>query len=149
MEDWKKDLSDFFNATKEKKHQNELKLKQKTAEVASFYSSKAVPALEELKAELEKHGRQVTIHTSKEYPSITVKFEGAEEYSYAIKVRVSPDRAVPYPETRFTDKKDGRTYTSEGVMRSGLQDYDVSDICKDDIIRNFLVEYKLHVSGII
>jgi len=145
MKDWEKDLSHFFEKRESKKQHNEEKVKQKKSEVESFYSLKVVPAFEELKNELEKHGREVSVYASKEHASIAVKFEGVEEYHYAIKVRIFPNRAFPYPETHFTSKKDGKSYKSEGFIRSGSQDYDIADISKEEIIHNFLEGYKLHV----
>ena len=125
--------------------QDDTKPEQKKSEVESFYSVKVVPAFEELRSELEKHGREVSIHAGKEYASIAVKFKGVEEYSYTIKVRISPDRAFPYPESQIATRRDGKSHhMSGGFIRSGLQEYDVSDISKEEIIQDFLRGYELH-----
>lgn len=114
-------------------------------EVKDFYTSKVIPAFEELKTELEKKGREVNLDANKESTSIEVKFEGEEEFHYAIKVRIYPDHAVPYPEIHYTDRNSGRRYSSKGSMRSGTQNYDISDISKEEIIQHFLEKYKSHL----
>lgn len=142
MKDWKKDLSDIFNKIGEEKQDKEKRIKEKKSEVESFYSLKVSPTFEELKTELEKHGRRVEVYSTEEYASITVEFEGIEECSYAIKVRVSPDSAFPYTEYRYTNKKDGKVYEStQGFIRGGSQDYNISDISKEEIREHFLFVY--------
>jgi len=142
MKDWKKDLNNFFNKTEEKEQDKEKRIKEKKSEVESFYSLKVIPIFEELKIELEKHGRRVEVYSTEGYASITVEFEGIEECSYAIKVRVSPDCAFPYPEYSYTNKKDGKVYEStQGFIRGGSQDYNISDISKEEIREHFLFIY--------
>jgi len=142
MKDWKKDLNNFFNKTEEKEQDKEKRIKEKKSEVESFYSLKVIPIFEELKIELEKHGRRVEVYSTEGHASITVEFEGIEECSYAIKVRVSPDRAFPYPEYSHTNKKDGKMYKSTHIfIRDGSQDYNISDISKEEIRKHFLFVY--------
>ncbi|GAH45528.1 unnamed protein product, partial [marine sediment metagenome] len=142
MKDWKKDLSDIFNKIEEEKQDKEKRIKEKKSEVESFYLLKVTLAFEELKTELEKHGRRVEVYSTEEYASITVEFKGIEECSYAIKVRVSPDRAFPYREHRYTNKKDGKVYEStHGFIRGGSQGYNISDISKEEIRQDFLFLY--------
>lgn len=154
MEDWKNDLGDMFKNIEEKGRKDEENVKKREAEAEKFFTSIVIPAFEELKNELEKHGREVSTPTG--YKSVysqvgaimSVKFEGVEEYVYGIGVKISPRCAFPYSERWFTSKEDGKKYKGEGVIRSGVQDYDVSDISKEDIIRDFLSGYKLHVGGV-
>ncbi len=142
MSQWKTDLANIFqNAEKEQKTTEE-KQSVTNSEVAEFYSTVVKPAFEELQTELQTHGRQVTVSVSKGHASIVVNHEGDKECDYSIKVRTSPGHAFPYPETRFTDPSDGKSYRSEGHFRSGSQDYTTKDITKEEVIKHFLADYR-------
>ena len=142
MEDWKKDLDDLFRTTQEEAQKKKRGKEEDKSEAIKFYESIVIPAFTELKSELERHGRKVKIYKeSGEYASISIIHEGNEEYNYALKVR----NLRPIPETEFTDIRIGKRFKSEGSMRSGSQDYIITDISKDEIIRHFLCGYKDHV----
>jgi hypothetical protein len=144
MEDWKKDLKDLFESKKEKKQEFVEQIGQQKQRVEIFYSSIVGPAFEELKTELEKHGRKVTVSKGKEHASINVSLEGMDEYQLNINVRIYPTVVHPYPTDIFVDKN-GKRYKGEGFLRSGSQDYDISDISKEEVIKYFLYHYKDHI----
>jgi hypothetical protein len=97
----------------------------------------------ELKEELEKHGRRVNVYEGLgDNPSISVTYKGNDELEYSIKI----SRGLrPIPEIHFTDMRNGKRYKSEGYIRSGGQDYTIADISKNEIIKDFLNQYKDHV----
>ena len=139
MADWKSDLSDFFSKQQHKAEADELKQKETRSDVKNYLATEVAPALEELKSELEKHGRQVSIETSSESATIVVSFGGHEEFGLTVKT--SGSRV--YPETSFREQTDGKMYRSEGSFRKGP---DILNVKKDDIIAYFIEQYQKGVS---
>jgi hypothetical protein len=144
MSEWKSDLASLFSEKEENKN-NEEKLKITRAGVTKFYSEVVIPAFEELKIELEKYHREVKLYTGEVYASIIVGHQGETEANYSIRVRIIPGRAFPFPETIFIEPSDGKSYRVEGFLRTGSQDYDITQINKDEIIQDFLSNYKMHL----
>lgn len=136
MDAWKKDLREFFKAQDAGKKEEKRDDKTKP-QVAKFYSSKVKRAFKQLKKELKSHGRDVESSVGEDSASIEVRFEGRLELDYRIKVR----DLRPFPETHYLDKN-GHGISAEGSFQRGVQGPDILDITEDDIIRNFLVEYK-------
>jgi len=143
MNDWKKILASFFEKQKEEKGEKEEKRSQEKLRVEKFYSTIVNPAFEELKSELKKHGREVEAYTERrDFASIVVQFEGEEELDYSIEVMLYPGLAFPRPVIHYTEWTSSRRLRAEGFLRKGIQDYDISDITKEEIIEHFLNEYK-------
>jgi hypothetical protein len=147
MKNWKEILANFFEKQKEEKEEKEEKHSREKLRVEKFYSTIVNPAFEELKSELKKHGREVDVYTERrDFASIIVQFEGEEELDYSIEVMLYPGLAFPRPVIHYTEWASSRRLRIEGLLRRGIQDYDISDITKDEIIEHFLNEYK-NLSG--
>jgi len=143
MEDWKKILASFLEKQKEEKGEKEEKRSHEKLRVEKFYATIVNPAFEELKSEFKKYGREVEVYTERrDFASIIVYFEGEEELDYSIEVMLSPGLAFPRPVIHYTEWASSRRLRAEGFLRKGIQDYDVSDITKEEIIEHFLNEYK-------
>jgi hypothetical protein len=143
VKDWKKILDSFFEKQKEEKGEKEVKRSQEKLRVEKFYAKIVNPAFEELKSEFKKHGREVEVYTERrDFASIIVDFEGEEELDYSIEVILSPGLAFPRPVIHYTEWASSRRLRAEGFLRKGIQDYDISDITKKEIIEHFLNEYK-------
>lgn len=54
-----------------------------------------------------------------------------------------PDKVFPYPLLYFSE--DGHRFKGEGHFRSGLQDYSINDISKEEIIQHLSSEYTSHL----
>lgn len=148
MKDWKQELDSFFDAQEKKQMQDDTQRAGHEAEAAQFITGVVEPAFGEVKAELEKRGRTVTVSSDARYmyrASISVEYEGREELDYTIEVRVNSRGAFATPVIRFTEK--GQRYKGEGFFRSGAQDYTASDITKDEVIANVIHEYKMHATA--
>jgi len=145
MSDWKSDLASIYSEKEENNNNDEGKLKITRAEVAKFYSEIVIPAFEELKIELEKYQREVKIYSGEVYASIIVNHKEETEANYSIRVRIVPGRVFPYPETIFIEPSDYKSYRTDGSLRIGSQEYDISQINKDEIIQDFLSNYKMHL----
>jgi len=143
MKNWKNKLSSFFEKQKEQKEEKEEKYSHEKLRVEKFYSTIVHPAFEELKSELKKHGREVDVYTERrDFASIIVQFKGEEELDYSIEVMLYPGLAFPRPVIHYTEWASSRRLRVEGLLRTGIQNYDISDITGDEIIEHFLNEYK-------
>jgi len=146
MENWKIILANFFDKQKEEKVGKEVKRSQEKLRVEKFYSTIVNPAFNELRSELKKHRREVEVYTERtDFASIIVNFEAEEELDYSIEVMISPGRVFPRPVIHYTEWASSRRLRVEGLLRKGNQDYDISDITKEEIIEHFLNEYKNYI----
>ena len=106
----------------------------------AIFVARSYSCLEELRSELEKHGREVAVYKGAEFASIRVTFQDSLEFEYRVKtigLRV-------YPETLFKEKRGKQTYKSEGSYSAGQNTF--QDITKAVIINHFLEDYKRQVS---
>lgn len=142
MADWKSDLGSFFEQ-REPSHQEATgKVDENLVKAKQFIATVVVPAFEELKHELEKYGESIKTYGGSESASIYVIRDGDELLRYTIMVRGQ----IPHPETRYRDRKSGRHWISEGVFKPGLQGSTIDQFSKEEVIHNFLEEYKHHVT---
>jgi hypothetical protein len=137
MSDWRNDLSSFLKDTETKR-----RTKAEGSEAARFIAETAAPALEELRTELEKHGREATVRETDSSATIIVYLDGDEEITYRVQFRSYPDRVIPYAEIRVRERKGLRLVSFESMFRSGKPDYRMADISREEIIRHFLDHYR-------
>lgn len=143
MENWKKILATILKKQKEDRRDKEIKHSHEKLRVEKFYSTIVNPAFKELKSELKRYGRDVDVYTERpDFASIIVNYEGEEELDYSIEVMISPDRVFPRPVIHYTEWASSRRLRVQGLLRKGRQDYDISEISKEEIIEHFLDEYK-------
>lgn len=140
MSEWRKNLGNFFEES------SEAELEEKKSEVEIFIAEVAIPAFEEIAMELQGHGRNITIRESGSSASILVQKNGEEEMSYSIQGRTFPTGTLPYAEIRYRERGGRRLITVESVVRSGSQDYQITDITKDEVIEHFIKEYTTKVT---
>ena len=139
MVDWRDSLTSFLNKAEQDKQIKE------TSELARFIAGVAVPAFHELAAELERHGRKVTIREAEESAAIIVLYNGEEEIMYRVHGRMFPNGVLPYAEVRLRERKGLKFVRVEGMLRSGSPDYAMNDVTGDEIVRNFLQHYTSRV----
>ena len=139
MADWRESLDGFFEKAEQGKKEEEI------SPFGRFISEVAVPAFSELASELEKHGRTVTVRTAAESAAIIVHCKGEEEITYRIQSRTFPNGVLPYADVRFRERKGLRLIRTESMFRSGVPDYRLEDIAKEEIISNFLDHYTRRV----
>jgi hypothetical protein len=147
MADWHGELESFFQEKEQKQKDLAQKLTNTHGEVSTFFDNVVVPAFEELKSELEKYGREVKIILMNESAFISISHKGDTELDYTLAVAIGTRGAFPYPETRFLNRRDGKTYHAKGRLRDGSQDYTIESITKQEIIRHVLTEYKNHAKS--
>lgn len=106
-----------------------------------FVSETVMPAFQDLKEELQRHGRAVSIRFSPHAPAMSVVFNGQEEIAFRVEARTFPDRELPYATVRMRERNGLKLSTVESMLRSGAPDYRLEDITRDELIRCFLQHY--------
>jgi hypothetical protein len=145
LSDWKRDLDEFLKQDTEKRGSDADAIAMRKAETKEFLKSVVAPAFSDLKAELEKHGRKVTVHIGEDSANITIQNSDKEELDFSLRVKISPSIALPSTYERFDDRQSGKRMFSEGFMRSGTQDYGIADIIKEEIITYVYNKFKERV----
>jgi hypothetical protein len=139
MTDWRASLDQFFAKYEKPKEPREQ------AEFTKFLGEVVAPAFQQLREEMEKHGREVMTRKADASITIFILAGGEEELMYRIRGRQFPSGFLPYAEVRFTERKGLRKLTAESMFRSGTPTYKLQEITQDDIIRNFLDNYTRRV----
>ena len=139
MADWRNSLNSFFEETDKSDQDN------KKTPFDRFISDVAVPAFEELRKELEQHGRRVTIRESASSAVVTVFDGGKEEIMYRLQERTFPERTLPYAQVRMRERGGLKLVTVEAMLRSGAPDYKTEDITVEEVINSILHHYMSRV----
>ncbi len=109
--------------------------------MSNFVQNVAMVAFSELREEIEKSGRDVTIRHSESTATIIVYHSGEEEITYRIQSRTFPNGVLPYADIRFKERKGLKLIRAESMFRSGDPDYRLEDVTKEEVIENFLKHY--------
>ena len=139
MTDWRDELRGFLD------HGREDGGKETDTEMERFMAEVAAPAFEELRNEMSRYGREVTIRNSGSSASLAVYLGGDEELTYRIQGRMFPNGMLPYVEVRYRERKGLKLVRAESMIRSGPADYALMDITSEEIIRDFLGHYTRRV----
>ncbi len=133
--DWRENLGSMLNKAEVDK------VEAQGSDFSRFIEDVALPAFEELSAELEKYGRTVTVRSSASTATFMVMMGGEEEISYRLQGRTFPNGILPFAEVRFRERKGLRIIKVESMLRSGSPDYLLSDVTGGEIIGNFMEHY--------
>jgi hypothetical protein len=143
--DWKRSLDDFF-ATQMQIGEGISRLRQ-DAEAAVFLTMTVLPAFEEVKAELLRHGKQVEVHGAERWASLCVRGPGGEELTYELEVMGGPGQFFLRLETHYFN---GATRVRvPGCLRGGTQNYPLSSVTRDELIRHVVRAYTAHAPRIL
>ncbi|MDA0990509.1 MAG: hypothetical protein O3A51_07140 [Verrucomicrobia bacterium] len=139
--DWRADLGSFLNKSEGKR------IEPAGSELARFITDVVLPAFQDVADELERYGRTVVRrHTASS--AVLIASNGTEEeLTYRVQGRTFPNGVLPYAEVRFRERKGLRLIRVESMFRSGVPNYRMVDITKDEIIRDFLTHYKHRVQA--
>jgi choline/glycine/proline betaine transport protein len=138
--DWKDMLSDILKPKPTKPGAEAIRASRPTIE--RFLNEVGLPALQEVRSELQQHGRQVKLERDTAYLALTVLDEhGHEEFYYSIRIRTTRPATFAFPELapREPEKTVSR---AEVLLRSGPASFDVSGLTREQLIRHFLHEYR-------
>ena len=146
MKNWKDRLKDILKGKIEEGSEAPIP-GERTGEMAevyitSFIENSVLPAFRELSAELEKHKRcpVIDVDEQKTEASLTVYFQEAEEFYYAVRGRAYQKGDFAFPQHAETQEES--SLEAEVVLRSGSHHMgDINSFSMDDIIKDFLDEY--------
>lgn len=135
MADWKNDLANLFES-KDKNAASGDPKQQQAAKVKAFLTTVIIPAFEELKAELTKHGRQLQIQANKpDVAALTIMGRQGCELDCQVEVRPKPDgTSIPYYRERNLES--GGRYYSEELLSQGMKS------TKDEFLQFLVNRYK-------
>lgn len=141
MSDWKDKLKKIIQEREsDKKHEKEGQ-KEAEAKARTFFSDTVKPAFEDVKVELEKHGKRVNLIIDETYANIVVFQRDRPELDLSIMVRIHPFKAAPFLKKRYESGSTGEgglTPKGEG----GRVFDDVVDVTKQDIIDIVIRDYE-------
>jgi hypothetical protein len=142
MEDWKQKLANLYEKKLAEINQENARQKQNDESALQYITLVVLPAFEELKAELEKHGREVTIHNRRESAVLEIIFGQNHEFGYEIQIRGAEGIRKIINAVNRTDRK---RYSNEGGIGTSSNDNRITTVTKEQIIEDFLKEYSTHI----
>lgn len=128
-------MDEFIVKQEAEKAKKEKSAEEKRARGKTFVVEALVPALEEVKAELEKHGREVSVFPSDDRASIRVNFKGMKELDLTIDASLGTDEI-------FTNRAGSGTFSAKGSLMTGISNVNAQTIAKDQIIKAVVARYK-------
>ena len=143
MSDWKKELKELFDDELYIKKKEQAESKDKLR-VKKFISDIVEPAFEDIAEELKEYERDIDVEIEKMAATIRVYHEGHEEFYFSIRSRPYKKKEFSFPVLPLRDEK-GDYYRAEVYLKDGPLYHDVTNYNKEQIIREFLHEYKRHM----
>ncbi|MGJ3242926.1 MAG: BCCT family transporter [Opitutales bacterium] len=139
--DWRRHLGRLIDRSREQPFEDDHPETRQT--LATFIDDTVLPAFNELKTELETHGRTAEIIHDDQHAAIRVLKGEEEEFAYAIKANVYRQAHFAYPEQAPRDRQaDQFRYAAEAVLRSGSSgEYDLADWSRSGLVNHFLHHY--------
>lgn len=128
-------MDEFIVKQAVEKANKEKLAEEKRAKDKAFVVGTLVPALEEVKAELEKHGREVSVFPSDDRASIRVNFKGMKELDLTIDASLGTDEI-------FTNRAGSGAFSAKGSLMTGISNVNAQTIAKDQIIKTVVARYK-------
>jgi hypothetical protein len=133
--DWKNDLANLFESKDKDAALGDPK-QQQAAKVKAFFTTVIVPAFEELKAELTKHGRQLQIQSGKpDVASLTIMSRQGCELDCRVEMQVKPNGTI-LPVYRERSLEAGGRYFSEEALAGGM------NTTKEQFLQQLVLRYK-------
>ncbi|MDG6244602.1 MAG: hypothetical protein QCH31_09495 [Methanolobus sp.] len=150
---WKEQLQSIIqksSISENNKHPEKVNVKFAQYKLRKVFKDIVIPALDELKEEIEKYGRKVVIKvddTGLNSATIIVytcseedRHKEIEEFYFQIKGRAYHKAGFAFP--AHAEEGEPRITKIEMLLRNGtLTEYDVEEINKDHIIEAFVEEY--------
>ncbi len=142
MSEWKTELSKLLQARKEKAKQNRELIGKVQEQAKAFLNAVVVPALEEFREEIVKHGRQAKVQfNGLNGAGIEVSVSTTRELDYSIKLYISPDGFTAAEVKRFRNPADGKLFRGESPL-GGSADGTVHKHSKESILKRVFEAYK-------
>ena len=143
MSDWKKELKELFDEEFRRKKKMQAESEDKMR-VKRFISGIVEPAFEDIAEELKEYDRDIDVEIEKMAATIRVYNEGHEEFYFSIRSRPYKKKEYSFPVLALRDDN-GDYYRAEVYLKDGPLYHDVTNYSKEQIIGEFLHEYKRHM----
>ena len=102
----------------------------------------ALPALKIVAAELsEAHGRETQVRRAPASVTLNVRHEDNDEITYQVMKHFVQNGILPLAEVRLM--RGQKMFKYSGMFKDDPQNYPISDVTTDDVIRSFLKYYRL------
>ncbi len=140
MKDWRERLNRILSRRGGPHETPEDELSDWRKELADFFENTVMSAFNELKDELAHHGRDVQIEKGMNHASMTVYYNGEEEFSYAIRGHAYHKMSFAFPAMGHGQ---GPRIAYVSVQNPGeeAEERRVKSFSKDRIIEDFLDDY--------
>lgn len=142
MSDWKEELGSLLGRADAQERAESRE--GEPPRIRRYLARVVIPALEEVAAEFQEHGRHVEIDEEDRYVAVTVLNDDAEEFFFEVRVKPFGTEGFAFPAVRLHDPE-GKTYRAEVHLRDRALERDVTGADKDELIRVFLEEYRRHL----
>lgn len=142
MSSWKEELSWLLGRSHEA--EEEGLRHSEPPRIRRYLARVVIPALEEVAAELQEHGRHVEVDEDDRYVAVTVFHDDREEFFFEVRVKPYGTEGFAFPAVPLHDPE-GKTYRAEVHLRDRALERDVTGADKDELIRVFLEEYRRHL----
>lgn len=134
-------LNDFFKELNENTGKKEKMEKEMYSEINKYIVDIIKPAFEEIRQDLEKNDREVSIFSREDRATIEINHRSSFEYKYEIRFT----NLHPYPVTTSYDPHENSKLEGHGYFRSGEQNYTIHDVTKEEIVTHFIDRYTDHL----
>ncbi len=151
MSDWKTRLKDAIEGNVES-IPSDIHIKLSRMQMKNYFNGVVIPAFAELKEELEKYGRIISVTVDENLPDAILivfiqKTEGRQEEEFFFEVRGRSYQKEQLAFPVHTEEERPRRNKVEILLRSGsLKEYELEDLPKEQIIDDFLAEYSKWVN---
>ena len=113
--------------------------------VRRFVMGTGWQALRSVAEELRGHGLEARLDRQEDRIRLTVFYDGAVDFIYAIEMREYEAPSFAFPEVELDRDKVHHYYRAEVHLSDGGQNYDVMDYTKDQLISDVLNHYEKHM----
>lgn len=138
MADWKLELEDIFLSDSQAS-----RAERENARFAKFLREVATPALSEIAEEMRRLGRTATVREAPASTILTVyRDANVEEICYSVIRQFVNDGILPRASVRVV-RTNSRSTSHDEPLRPMGEHYTIDDVTKDDVIRSFLVFYRM------
>ncbi len=137
MTDWKEELGGIINSKAKAS-----RAQQENAVFEDFLDEVAIPTLQKIADELTTtHGRETQVRRAPASATLNVRFEDNDEIAFQVMKHFVPTGILPRAEVRLSRGQKMIKHT--GMFKDDPQNYSISAISKEDIIRSFLKHYSM------
>ncbi|MFO7936255.1 MAG: hypothetical protein R6V06_01440 [Kiritimatiellia bacterium] len=137
MADWKSELEDIISSKAKAS-----RAQQENAVFEEFLDAVALPALKQIAEELRAtHGRETAVRRAPASVTLNVRYGNDDEINFQVMKHFVQSGILPRAEVRLNRAQKMIKYA--GMFRDDPQNYPISEVTRDDIIRSFLKYYRM------